>query len=81
MPINKATLDTTVNLLTALAQRQEVIRQLAAQLAGGQLWRSPDGTLAVTITDAQREELTTHIVTYLDESQAIIDIVRAQIKP
>ena len=69
--------DTLVNLLTALAQRQEVVRTLATQLQASTVWRSPDGQLAVALTDAQQAELTAFIKTYLDESEILIASARA----
>ena len=75
MPI--ANIDTLLNLLTALAQRQETVRQLATQLAAPNLWRSPDGQLAVALTDAQQAELVAFVKTYLDESDVLIATARA----
>ncbi len=77
MPI--ANIDTLLNLLTALAQRQETVRQLAAQLANPSVWRSPDGQLAVALTDAQQAELTAFVKAYLDESEVLIASARAML--
>ena len=77
MPITTTKLDTLLNLLTALAQRQDTIRQLASQLQLGNLWRSTDGSLAVSITADQHAQVETIVKAYLDESQAIIDTARA----
>ena len=71
--------DTLVNLLTALAQRQEVVRTLATQLQASTVWRSPDGQLALSLTDAQQAELTTFIKAYLDESEVLIASARAML--
>ncbi len=78
MPTN---VDTLVNLLTALAQRQEVVRTLATQLQASTVWRSPDGQLAVALTDAQQAELTAFVRAYLDESEVLIASARAILAP
>ena len=78
MPAN---VDTLINLLTALAQRQQAIQQLAQQLQAGVIWRSPDGQLAVDIIDAQRVELEAFIKAYLDESDILIASARAILAP
>jgi len=79
MPIGKANLDTTINMLTALTQRQETVRNLASQLHAATIWRSPDGRLAVDIPDAEKAELEAFIKAYLDESEALIAAVRAML--
>jgi len=71
--------DALVNLLNALAQRQEVVRQLVGQLQSSTVWRSPDGQLAIALTDAQRNELVAFARTYLDESEAAIAAARAML--
>ena len=78
MPTN---VDTLVNLLTALAQRQQTVQQLATQLQASTVWRSPDGQLAVALTDAQQAELTAFIKAYLDESEVLIAAARAMLAP
>ena len=72
-------LDALVNLLTALAQRQEVVRQLAGQLQSSTVWRSPDGQLAIALTEAQRNELVAFVRAYLDESEVLIATARAML--
>jgi hypothetical protein len=66
MPITGATLEPLINMLNALAQRQDTVRQLTAQLHGGAVWRSPDGSLAVDLTTEQRAELAGFAKAYLD---------------
>jgi DNA-binding transcriptional regulator/RsmH inhibitor MraZ len=77
MPLTTNNLETIINMLTALAQRQEAIRQLATQLHGGTAWRSIDGQLAIILPDSQRAELAGFIKTYLDESEILIASARA----
>ena len=79
MPIKTAKLETTLNLLNALAQRQEVVRQLTSQLHSGALWRSPDGQLAIAITEGQRTELEAFVKAYLDESDILVAATRAML--
>ena len=79
MPIPTAKLETTLNLLNALAQRQEAVRQLTAQLHSGALWRSPDGQLAVALTAGQRTELEAFVKAYLDESDILVAAARAML--
>ena len=81
MTLTTAKLDTLLNLLTALAQRQDNVRQLAAQLHTANLWRSTDGSLAVAITADQHTQVEGIIKAYLDESQAIIDTARVILAP
>ena len=70
-------LETLINMLNALAQRQETVRQLASQLHAATIWRSPDGQLAVALTAGQRTELEAFVKTYLDESDVLIAAARA----
>jgi hypothetical protein len=77
MPLTSANLETLINLLTALAQRQEAIRQLATQLHSGGLWRTPDGTLAIPLTAGQQSQLTALATAYLDESDIAVATARA----
>ena len=79
MPLTADNLETIINLLTAIAQRQEAIRQLATQLHGGTTWRSIDGRLAITLPDSQKAELTSFIKTYLDESEILVASARAML--
>jgi hypothetical protein len=79
MPLTTDNLETLINILTAIAQRQEAIRQLATQLHGGTTWRSIDGRLAITLPDSQKAELTTFIKTYLDESEILVASARAML--
>ena len=81
MPIATAHLETAVNMLNALAQRQDTVRQLASQLHAGVIWRSPDGQLAVDIPAPQRTELEAFIKAYLDESEILIAALRATLAP
>ena len=79
MPLTTDNLEALINILTALAQRQEAIRQLATQLHGGTTWRSIDGRLAITLPDSQKAELTAFVKTYLDESEILISSARAML--
>jgi hypothetical protein len=79
MPFTTSNLETLINILTALTQRQEAIRQLATQLHGGAVWRSLDGSLAISLPDSQKDELTSFIKTYLDESEILITSARAML--
>jgi hypothetical protein len=79
MPLTTDNLETLINVLTAIAQRQDAIRQLATQLHSGTTWRSMDGRLAITLPDSQKAELTTFIKTYLDESEILIASARAML--
>jgi len=72
-------LETLINMLNALAQRQETVRQLTNQLHGGVVWRSMDGQLAVALTAGQRTELEAFVKGYLDESDVLIATVRAML--
>jgi hypothetical protein len=77
MPLTSANLETLINLLTALAQRQEAIRQLATQLHSGALWRTPAGDLAVALTTSQQSQLTALATAYLDETEIAVAAARA----
>jgi hypothetical protein len=81
MPINTNNLETLVNMLTALAQRQDTLRQLAGQLHTATIWRSPDGQLAVALTAGQRGELEAFVKAYLDESDVLVAAARAMLAP
>jgi hypothetical protein len=77
MPITKDNLQTALALHSALSQRQDTIRQMATQIASGAIWRSTDGNLAVDFTPAQTAELEAILTDYLNESQTLIDVLRA----
>lgn len=79
MPVTTNNLETLINMLTALAQRQEALRQLASQLHAGTIWRSPDGKLAVALTAAQQDELASFVKAYLDESDVLVAAARAML--
>jgi hypothetical protein len=81
MSINANNLETLVNMLNALAQRQETVRQLASQLHTATIWRSPDGQLAVALAAGQRDELEAFVKAYLDESDILIAAARAMLAP
>jgi uncharacterized protein YbgA (DUF1722 family) len=80
MPLTTHNLETLINMLNALAQRQETVRQLASQLHTGTLWRSVDGQLSVALSEAQRTELEEFIDAYLSESEVLIASVRAMVR-
>jgi len=77
MSLTAAKYETLTRLLTALSQRQDTIRQLATQLATGNIWRSPDGSVSVEFTTAQLEQMEKIITDYLGESEAIVAASRA----
>ena len=79
MPRATNNLETLINMLSALAQRQEALRQLAGQLHAGTIWRSPDGQLAVALTATQRDELAAFVKAYLDESDVLVAAARAML--
>jgi len=77
MGLTEKNLETLVNMLNGLAQRQETIRQLANPLHPGVGWRSVDGQVSVALSEAQRTELEEFIDAYLSESEILIASVRA----
>ena len=77
MTLTVNNLETLINMLNALAQRHETVRQLAGQLHAGVVWRSMDGQLAVALTAGQRTELEAFVKGYLDESDVLIAAIRA----
>lgn len=77
MALTDKNLETLVNMLGGLAQRQEVIRQLAGQLQAGTVWRSPDGQLSVALSEGQRAQIEDFMKAYLDESDVFIASARA----
>ena len=79
MPLTTNNLETLINMLSALAQRQDTLRQLAGQLHAGTIWRSPDGHLAAALTAAQRTDLEAFVKAYLDESDVLIASARAMV--
>jgi len=79
MPVTAANLEPLINMLNAIVQRQETIRQLAAQLHSSAVWRSPDGKLAVELSDEQRAQLAAIAHAYLDESDVLTATARAML--
>jgi len=79
MGLSEKNLETLVNMLNGLAQRQDTIRQLAGQLHTGVIWRSLDGQLSVALSEAQRTELEEFIDAYLSESEVLTASVRAML--
>jgi len=79
MGLSEKNLEAIVNMLNALTQRQDTIRQLANQLHTGVIWRSLDGQLSVALSEAQRTELEEFIDAYLSESEVLIASVRAML--
>ena len=80
MGLSDKNLETIVNMLNGLAQRQDTIRQLASQLHTAVVWRSVDGQLSVALSEAQRTELEEFIDTYLSESEILVASVRAMLR-
>jgi len=79
MRVTQSNLETMINMLNGLAQRQDTLRQLASQLHTGVIWRSVDGQLSVALSEAQRIELEEFIDAYLSESEVLIASVRAML--
>lgn len=80
MSLTQNNLETMVNMLNALTQRQETIRQLANQLHTGVIWRSLDGQLSVALSKAQQTELEEFINAYLSESEVLIASIRTMLQ-
>jgi hypothetical protein len=80
MSLTQNNLETMVNMLNALTQRQETIRQLANQLHTGVIWRSLDGQLSVALSKAQQTELEEFINAYLSESEVLIASIRPMLQ-
>ena len=80
MGLSQDNLETMINMLNALTQRQETIRQLASQLHTGVIWRSLDGQLSVALSDGQRRELEDFVGAYLSESEILTASIRAMLK-
>lgn len=68
MTITAQDADRASHLLLALAQRQEVVQQLAEALARRTLWRAPDGGISINIPQEQLEQLEALVRPYLEES-------------
>jgi hypothetical protein len=79
MPLTKENLETVSKLLIALSQRNNVIHNLAQTLTVGTVWRSPDGQLAVDLTQTEQNELEEFINAYLSESEVLIASIRAML--
>jgi hypothetical protein len=77
VPVTAANIEPLINMLNAAVQRQDTVRQLAAQLRSDAIWRSPDGSLAVDLTDDQRHQIASIAHAYLDETEVIIATARA----
>jgi hypothetical protein len=80
MGLSEKNLETLVNMLNGLSQRQDTIRQLTNHLHAGVIWRSLDGQLSVAFSEAQRTELEEFIDAYLSESEVLIASVRAMLR-
>ncbi len=80
MGLNEKNLETLVNMLNGLSQRQDTIRQLANHLHTGVVWRSVDGQLSVALAEAQRTELEQFVDAYLSESEVLVASVRAMMR-
>ena len=80
MGLNEKNLETLVNMLNGLSQRQDTIRQLANHLHTGVVWRSVDGQLSVALSQAQRTELEQFVDAYLGESEVLIASVRGMLR-
>lgn len=80
MALNNQNLETLLNMLSGLTQRQDTIRQLAGQLQAGVVWRSVDGQLSVALSAEQRAQLEDFVNTYLNESEILIASARAMLE-
>ncbi len=80
MGLTEKNLETLVNMLNGLSQRQDTIRQLATHLHTGVVWRSVDGQLSVALAEAQRTELEQFVDAYLSESEVLVASVRAMLQ-
>ena len=80
MGLNEKNLETLVNMLNGLSQRQDTIRQMANHLHTGVVWRSVDGQLSVALSEAQRTELEQFIDAYLGESEVLIASVKGMLR-
>jgi len=72
MSLSKDNLETIVNLLKGLQQRNDAINQIASNLASGTFWRSPDGKIAIDIDETARRQLEDITRGYVSEARAII---------
>jgi len=54
-----------------MLQRHEVVQQLADALAKRTIWRAPHGAIAVTIPDAQLQQLEELVRAYLAEAATV----------
>lgn len=79
MAVNKERVEGILRLYQALAQRQEWINNVISLLSKGVLFRSPDGALSIELSTKDKQDIKAWLVQYLDESQAIIDSIRAEI--
>jgi len=76
MSITHRNLESIINLLAALSQRQEVLRQIASNLHSGTVWRSPDGSPAIPLSPDESKQLEDMFDKYLTESETIIATAR-----
>ena len=79
MTLTNQNLETLLNMLSGLAQRQDAVRQLAGQLQSGTVWRSLDGQISVALSEGQRAQIQEFMKTYLDESDVFIASARAML--
>lgn len=79
MTLTDKNLETLINMLSGLSQRQETIRQLAGQLQAGTVWRSLDGQLSVALSEGQRAQIEEFMNTYLNESDVLAASARAML--
>lgn len=81
MPVSKENIETVIKLLEALDQRQDAIRQLAANLARRDIWRSVDGELSAPLLPSQQEALEGFVRQYAKECRQILAAIDALIGP
>jgi hypothetical protein len=81
MPITKDNVDAILQLLLALDQRADAIRQLASNLSVRTVWRSPDGKLALDLTTAEQETIEGFVRQYVKECRQVLAAIDAAFGP
>lgn len=82
MSLTEANVQQLTNMVAALGQRVEQVREASARLNRPEFWRSPDGQLSVgSLTPEDRERLDGYIRNLLDEAEAIIATARGMMGP
>ena len=79
MSLTKDNLDSVSKLLTALSQRHTVIQDLAGRLSSDVAWRSPDGQLAIQLSEAERQQLEDFVRLYAQEVELVLLALKAHL--